>query len=143
MDHATKARDLCLLAPGLQVIAQDLERRILKSEESFLDFGSRTVEVERQLGRSNWIDGQTVVRKMMTAVVRRKTVEKTVDHTDSHHHYLWRALGEYRKMSLCWVRVKVRVQRAIFACPCQGVVAGAAVLLWMGVVLGYDKALQR
>ena len=86
MDHAARALDLCLLAFGLQ-ITQDLERTFPNSEESFLDFGSRTVEVERHLGHSNQIDGLMAVRKTMTVVVGRKTVEKTVDHVDFHYYH--------------------------------------------------------
>lgn len=95
MDHAARALDLCLLESGLQVIAQDLEKTFPKSEESFLVFGSRTVEVEKYLGHLNRTDGLAVVLKTMTVVVQRKTVEKTVDHVDFHYyHCLWKALGE-------------------------------------------------
>ena len=94
MYHAARTLDLCPLAFGLQV-AQDLEKTRPNSEESFLDFGSRTVEVERHPGHSNRIDGLMAVRKMMTVVVGRKTVEKTVDHVDFHYyHCLSKALEE-------------------------------------------------
>lgn len=42
---------------------------------------------------------------------------------------------------MCLVRVKVRVQRAIFACPYRGGVVKAVVLLWMGVVLSKEKVI--